>query len=152
MDFLHLHTFAFPILRGSISKLPDERSDYCWCIEIYCAGLFSPEEQGSDLDWVAGTEPYLYAQLLPLRVSSPDELVGQHYAFPQSPEDDPADWEPDQWPFFCLYLLQHEYVYPVSFGFTAKRDGKYRIEIEGKLPACQKSYDIRAEAWLDWEP
>ena len=156
MDFLHLHTIAFPVLRGNLSKLR-EPSDYCWCIEIYCgesvqldARNWPDDREEQDLDWLMGTEPYLYAQLLPLRVEAPDELLGRRYSFPQSPEDNPADWEPNQWPFFCLYTCEHDYAYPMTLTFTAKRDRQYRVEIEGKYPVCRASYDLRIQAWLDW--
>jgi hypothetical protein len=152
VDLLHLDTLVFPVLRGSLSRLRDQSSDYCWCIEIHCgASAEAGEGEESALGYVLGAEPYLYAQLLPLRVRSPEEVVGRRYSFPQSPEDDPADWEPDQWPFFCLYLWEHDYVYPVVLTFTAKRDGQYRVEIEGKYPVDGACYDLRVQAWLDWE-
>jgi hypothetical protein len=153
MDFLHLDRLAFPVLRGSLSRLRDESSDFCWCVEVHCGEAAEQEEgQESELDYVLGAEPYLYAQLLPLRAESPDELIGRRYSFPQSPEDDPADWEPDQWPFFCLYLWEHDYVHPAALGFTGRRGRQYRVEIEGKYPVDGMCHDLRVQAWLDWEP
>jgi hypothetical protein len=157
LDVLHLQSLAFPVLRGSLSKTPGV-GDYCWSIEIHCgesARLYernnSDDQDEDELDWLAGTEPYLYAQLLPLRVPSPDQLVGRRYSFPQSPEDEPADWEPDQWPFFCLYLYEHEYLYPVNVGFTEQRGGRYKVEIAGKYPVGARCYDLKVQAWLDWD-
>jgi hypothetical protein len=153
MDLLHLDTLTFPVLRGSLTRLRDEESDYCWDIEIHCdsSAELGAEDPERELEYVLGAEPYLYAQMLPLRVESLDKLVGRRYSFPQSPEDDPADWEPDQWPFFCIYLWEHDYVHPVALAFTAKRDHQYRVEIEGKYPANGTCYDLRVHAWLDWE-
>ena len=150
MDLLNLDRLAFPVLRGSLSRLRDESSDYCWDVEIHCGkSIEAEEERESDLDYVRGLEPYLYAQLLPLRVKSPEELIGQRYSFPQSP-DGPADWEPDQWPFFCLYLWVHDYVHPTTLAFTGRRGHQYRVEIEGKYPVDGKCFDLRVQAWLDW--
>jgi hypothetical protein len=152
VDLLHLDTLTFPVLCGSLSRLRDESSDYCWCIEIHCGQSAEPaEKQKSDLDYVLGAEPYLYAQLLPLRVKTLAELIGRRYSFPQSPEDDPADWEPDQWPFFCLYLWEHDYVHPAALAFIAKRGRQYRVEIEGKYPIDGAYFDPRVQAWLDWK-
>jgi hypothetical protein len=151
VDLLHLDTLAFPVLRGSLLKLRDGSSDYCWGVEIHCGKAIELEEgQESDLDYVLGLEAYLYAQLLPLRVSSPEELIGRRYSFPQSPDGDPADWEPGQWPFFCLYLWEHDYVHPTTLAFTAQRYRQYRVEIDGKYPVDGKCFDLRVQAWLDW--
>jgi hypothetical protein len=159
MDFLHLHTDAFPVQRGTLSCLRDEPSDYRWCLEIHSGPSTqqddpnrSDDTEEVEMAWLAGAEPYLYAQLLPLRVDSPDDLIGRRYTFPQSPEDDPPDWEEaEQWPFFCLYTSEHDYVHPVSLTFTARREGQYRVEIEGRLPIDDTCYDLRVRAWLDWE-
>jgi len=157
VDFLHLDAVAFPVLRGSLSRL-NEAGDYSWCIEVHCGESEQldyrnwPENKiGSGLDWLAGKEPYLYAQLLPLGVGSPDELIGCRYSFPQSSYDDPADWEPNHWPFFCLYTWEHDYVHPISLAFTAKRGRQYRAEIEGKFPVNNRYHDLRVQAWLDWD-
>jgi hypothetical protein len=154
MDLLHLHNVTFPVVRGTLSKLR-ELGDYCWDIEIYCGKSaqldYCDDRDEQELDWLVGSEPYLYAQLLPLRVGSPGELVGRRYSFPQSPDDSTADWEPNQWPFFCLYLTEHEYAHPMTLAFTAMRGRQYRVEIEGKLPVNNVRYDLRVHAWLDWK-
>jgi hypothetical protein len=152
VDFLYLDTLTFPVLRGSLSKLREETSAYCWCMEILCASSTKSEQtQECELHYLLGTEPYVYAQLLPLGVQAPDELIGRRYFFPQCPEDNPPAWEPDQWPFFCLYLWEHDYLYPTALAFTAQRGGQYRVEIEGQYPVDGKCYQLRVKAWLDWE-
>jgi hypothetical protein len=89
--------------------------------------------------------------MLPLRVQSPDELVGRSYSFPESPFDDPATWDCGQWPFFCLYIMEHDYLFPVTIHFKEKQDGRYRLHILGKYPCDGKEYDIEVETWLIWE-
>jgi hypothetical protein len=152
MDRLRLDTLTFPVLRSSLSKLPKESSDYCWSIEIYCGASAGLEEQEeSDLDYVLGAESCLYAQMLPLRVISPDDLVGRKYSFEQSPDGSRGDWEADQWPFFCLYLWEHDYIYPTTLAFVAVEGRRYRVEIEAKYPVDGKCYALRVGAWLEWE-
>jgi hypothetical protein len=155
MDLLHLDTLVFPVLRGTLSKLRNEPSDYCWDIEVHCGGSDQWDNPNCqvdpELEWIAGAEPYLYAQMLPLRVASPEELVGRRYEFPQTPGSPSEDGEPDQWAFFVLYLHEHDQVYPMTLTFTERRDRQYRVEIAGQYPAIETWYDLRVEAWLDWE-
>ena len=111
----------------------------------------SAEKEDEDFAWLEGAEPYLYAQMLPLEVAGPEELIGRRYTFPQSPDDDPPDWEAArQWPFFCLYTCEHDYAYPMTIAFLAKRDQHYRVEISGKVP-LHKEFDLRVKTWLRWE-
>lgn len=154
MNILRLDSITFPVTSASIKRIPDI-GEYCWCIDVNCGS--SPElndeewpedREEQELDWVAGSEPYLYAQLLPLRVESPKDLAGRSYSFPQTPGDDPADWEPDQWPFFCLYLMEHDYVYPAVVKFSEDRNGRLYLEFEGKLPICGREYDLRVGTTL----
>jgi hypothetical protein len=77
-----------------------------------------------------------------LRVESPDELIGRQYTFPQTPDDDPPDWP---------HLFEHDWAYPMRVAFTAKRDWQYRVEIAGGYPVGGEIYDLRVEAWLDWQ-
>src|SRR5262245_38447496 len=95
------------------ARRPNELSDYRWEIEIYCDE--SPQldyrdwpddrQEGPD-DWLTGTGLLLGAQRLPLRVQSPDELIGRDYWFPP-PDDDPAEWSNDPcWPYFFLYVWE----------------------------------------------
>lgn len=147
MDFLYIDNLAFPVQRATISELRNGEGDYRWCIEIHCGVTKNPNDE----HWLAGTEPYLYAQLLPLRVSSPEELVGRTYYFPQSPDDEPPTWESGQWPFFCAYLHEHEYLYPVKISFDEHRDNRYRILFEGKYPCGDESHEIKVQTWLVWE-
>jgi hypothetical protein len=155
VDFLRINDLAFPVLRGTLSRLRNESSDYCWNIEIHCGRSDQWDnpntEVDEELEWLVGTEPYLYAQGLPLRVASPEELVRRRYDFPQTPDSPLEEGEPDQWSFFVLYLHEHDQVYPMALSFTEKRDRQYRVEIVGKYDANETSYDLRVEAWLDWK-
>lgn len=89
---------------------PEDLGDYCWELEVYCDkspqldhrnGPDDREETEDGL--LAGAEPLLSAQRLPLRVESPDELIGQEYLFPLTPDPGPPDRDLTLgWPFFFL--------------------------------------------------
>lgn len=159
VDHLHLNTIAFPVLRGELYRARDASDDYRWGIEVHCGESphldyrsWPDDRDEGPLDWLAGSEPYLYAQMLPLRVTSPDELIGRAYSFPQSPDDEPADWPRGiGWPFFCLYLMEHDLAHPMRVAFTERRGGQYRVEIAGGYPSGGLVHDLRVEAWLDWQ-
>ena len=112
MDSLFLNSFAFPVRRGVLFRGRKELGEYCWELEVYCGE--SPQLTSRDEhdglpetadDLLAGAEPLLSAQRLPLRVESPDDLVGREYLFPPSPVPDPPDWDTALgWPFFFLYV------------------------------------------------
>lgn len=90
--------------------------------------------------------------MLPLQVESPEELVGRVYSFPQSPDDEPPDWPSGiGWPFFCLYLMEHDLAHPMRVSFTERRGRQYRIEIAGRYPSGGVVHDLRVAAWLDWQ-
>lgn len=161
MDQLFLNSVGFPVLSGTLSRnrgedAPGVRS---WCIEIYCGESpqldyrnWPDDREEDELDWLAGAEPYLCAQKLPLPPDSPDELLGQSFSFPQSPDDEPADWDRGVgWIFFCLYLFEHDLVYPMTVTFTERRDQLYRVKIAGSYSQVGKEpYDLCVEAWLKW--
>jgi len=114
MDQLFLNTVGFPVRRGTLSRNRDDSGVRSWCIEIHCEaspqldGRGGPDAKDEDEQGglVAGVEPYLYAQMLPLPAESPEELVGRSYSFPQTPDDEPAPWDRGAgWLFFCLYML-----------------------------------------------
>lgn len=151
MDYLRIGEFSFPVKRAVLSRLSDSGSDYCWNVEIECDGDASEvSEDDSDPPWYVGTEPSLYAQMLPLRVSHPDELIGREYSFPQTPDDNPADWpEGLGWPFFVLYAWEHDLVYPSRIAFLERQQGRYRVRIESSHVCGPTS--IRVEAWLTFE-
>lgn len=159
MDQLDLNSIAFPVRRGELCRVHDASTDYRWGVEIHCDESLQLDDRDwpddreeGPLDWLAGCEPYLYAQMLPLRAASPDELVGRAYDFPQSPDDDPQDWPSGiGWPFFCLYLTEHSLAHPMRVAFTEKRGRQYRVEIAGRYPDGGVIYDLRVEAWLDWK-
>ena len=158
MDHLYLNTIAFPVLRGELCRGRDASNEYSWGIEVHCCEStqldyrsWPDDRDEGPLDWLAGSEPYLYAQMLPLRVASPDELVGRAYSFPQSPDDEPADWPSGiGWPFFCLYLMEHDLAHPMQVAFTERRGSQYRVEIAGGYPSSGLVHDLRVAAWLDW--
>jgi hypothetical protein len=157
MDYLYINSIAFPIRNGTFRIGKDSSSEYDWGIEINCEESphfrdWSEEREEEPTDWLAGTEPYLYAQMLPLRVKSVDDLVGQVFTFPQTPDDELPDWpEGIGWPFFVLYLFEHDLVYPMQLAFIQKKKGQFRVEITGKYPQGDLSYDLRIQAWLDWQ-
>lgn len=158
MDHLHLNALAFPVVRGELSCARDAETEYRWGVEIHCQASTQFEDPGrpddadeQPEDWTAGFEPYLYAQMLPLRATVPEELVGRSYVFPQSPDDDPPDWPGGLgWPFFCLYLAEHELAHPMRLTFTQRQGRRYRVEIVGRCSDGTAEYDLRVEAWLDW--
>ena len=163
MDSLLIGDYAFPIREGSLSKRKDEPGEYCWCIEVYCEGceqlerrlqrrLKDEDSEDEELHWLTGAEPYLYAQSLPLRVKTAEELIGRTYDFPWSPDDDPPPGYSDGWPFFCLYTWEHDLAYPMRIAFLTKQGGRYRVQIDGKYTMGEECYDLKAQAWLDWEP
>jgi hypothetical protein len=158
MDQLFLNSVGFPVRGGTLSRNRDESGVRSWCIEIRCGE--SPQlddrnwpdhREEQELDWLASAEPCLYAQMLPLPADSPDELVGRTFSFPQSPDDEPADWDRGVgWLFFCLYLFEHDLVHPTTVAFTERHERRYRVKIAGSYPVALRHYDLRAEAWLNW--
>jgi hypothetical protein len=157
VDQLFLNTIGFPVQRGTLYRSPNDRGDYCWEIEIHCDE--SPQldyrnwpdhrPEGPD-DWLAGAEPMLGAQRLPLRVQSPDELIGRDYRFPPL-EENPAEWSDDPcWPYFFLYTWEGYPAEPLHVAFTGKRDQRYRVEIAGAYESGERTYELRVQAWLDW--
>jgi hypothetical protein len=158
VDHLYLNDIGFPIQKATLYRGREVLDDYSWEIEIYCDESPQldyqnwPEErpEGPD-DWLAGTALLLAAQRLPLRVQSPDELIGREYCFPP-PDDNPADWSSDPcWPYFFLYVWEGSPTEPLHVAFTGKRDLQYRVEITGDYVTGEVSYKLRAQAWLDWK-
>src|SRR5262245_13436314 len=151
MDHLFLDTIAFPVRRGVLFRGRKELGDYCWELEIYCDE--SPQLAGEyEEDLLAGASPLLSAQRLPLRVESPDELIGREYLFPPTPKPDPPDWDTRLgWPFFFLYVWEGCATEQLRVAFTQKRDGQYRVEIEGHYVNSGVSYAMRVQAWLEWQ-
>src|SRR4051812_17491818 len=100
MDQLFLNSIGFPVRTSTLSRNRSEPNVRSWCIEIQFGEseqldyrTWPDDREEGELDWLASSEPYLYAQMLPLPVDSPEELVGRTYSFPQSPNDEPADWD-----------------------------------------------------------
>jgi len=160
VDHLFLNTIAFPVERGVLYRGREELGDYCWEVEVYCGE--SPQldyrnwpddrvETADDL--LAGASPLLSAQRLPLRVQSPDELVGREYLFPPTPEPDPSEWQAADpcWPYFFLYIWEGCPTEQLRVAFTAKRGRQYRVEITGGYSNSGVSYSLRVQAWLDWQ-
>lgn len=158
MDQLFLNSIGFPVRSGTLSHNRGGGGVRSWCIEVHCGESpqldyrhWPADREEDELDWLAGTEPSLYAQMLPLPADSPDELVGRTFSFPQSPDDEPADWDRGVgWLFFCLYLFEHDLVYPTTVTFAERRDQRYRVQIVGSYRVGERHYDLRVEAWLDW--
>lgn len=158
MDQLFLSSIGFPVRSGALSRNRDESGAQSWCIEIHCPESpqldyrnWTDDREEAEVGWLAGAEPYLYAQMLPLPADSPDELIGHTYSFPQSPDDEPADWDRGVgWPFFCLYLFEHDLVCPTTVTFTERREQQVRVKIVGSYPFGEGHYDLRVEAWLNW--
>jgi hypothetical protein len=158
VDYLYLNTITFPVRRGTLFRGWEELGDYCWEIEIHCGESPQldyrnwPDDRAEEpLDILAGAEPSLYAQMLPLRVGSPHELVGRVYSFLQTPDDEAPDWPTGLgWPFFVLNLWEDCLAYPMRVAFTQQRGRQYRVEINGRYFDSGVSYDLRVQAWLDW--
>jgi hypothetical protein len=158
MDQLYLNSVGFPVQSGTLSRNRDGPGVRSWCIEIRCGESpqldyreWSDEREEDELDWLASVEPFLYAQMLPLSADSPDELVGRTFSFPQSPNDEPADWDRGVgWLFFCVYVFENDLVYPSTLTFTERRGQRYRVKFSGSYPVGEGHYDLRVEAWLDW--
>jgi hypothetical protein len=94
----------------------------------------------------------LAAQRLPLRIESPDELMGREYLFPPTPLPNPPDWDTALgWPFFFLYFWEGCATEHLRVIFIDKRDGQYRVEIEGGYINSGVPYALRVQAWLDWQ-
>jgi hypothetical protein len=151
VDHLFLNTIAFPVRRGVLFRGRKDLGDYCWELEVYCAESPQFTDQESD-NLLVGAEPLLSAQRLPLRVESPDELIGREYLFPPTPEPDPPDWDSARgWPFFFLYVWEGCPTEQLRVAFTAKRDRQYRVEIEGRYINSGVSYALWVQAWLQWQ-
>jgi hypothetical protein len=152
MDHLFLNEIAFPVRRGVLFRGEKSLGDYCWELEIYCgeSPQFATQDKADDL--LAGAEPLLSAQRLPLRVESPDELIGRKYLFPPTPLPDPPDWDTALgWPFFFLYVWEGCPTEQLRVAFMDKRDNQYRVEIEGGYKNSGVSCALRVEAWLEWQ-
>jgi len=153
MDHLFLNTIAFPVRRGVLFRGRKSLGDYCWELEVYCdeSPEFADQEAPDDL--LAGAAPLLSAQSLPLRVESPDKLIGREYLFPPPmPKPDPPDWDTALgWPFFFLYVWEGYPTEQLRVAFTGKRDGQYRVEIQGGYVNSGVSYALRVQAWLEWQ-
>jgi hypothetical protein len=158
MDQLFLNVVGFPVRSGTLSRNRNEPGVLSWSIEIYCEESpqlnyrnWPDDKEEGELDWLAGVEPFLYSQMLPLPADLTEELVGRSFSFPQSPDDKPADWDRGVgWLFFCLYSFEHDLIYPTSITFTQRQEQKNRVKIVSSYPANQTRYDLRIEAWLDW--
>ncbi|MBY0458574.1 MAG: hypothetical protein K2V38_14640 [Gemmataceae bacterium] len=160
MDHLFLNTIAFPVERGVLYRGREELGDYCWELEINCGE--SPQldfrnwaddrEETAD-DLLAGTPLLLSAQRLPLRVQSPEELVGREYLFPPTPEPDPSEWQDANpvWPYFFLYVWEGCPTEQLRVAFTGQRGRQSRVEIAGGYSNSGVSYTLRVQAWLDWQ-
>ena len=159
MDFLYLNAIAFPVRRGVLSRGRKELGDYCWELEIYCDESPQLDDHNSpddrpetEDDLLAGVPPLLSAQALPLRIESPDELIGREYLFPPTPLPNPPDWDTALgWPFFFLYFWEGSATEQLQVAFTGKRNGQYRVEIEGGYKNSGVSYALRVQAWLEWQ-
>jgi hypothetical protein len=159
LDQLFLNTIGFPVKNGTLYRGGQELGDYCWEIAIYCDESpqldyrhWSEDREWGPDDWLAGTALLLSAQGLPLRVHSPDELIGREFVFPPTPEPEPPDWDASLgWPFFFLYVHEGFPTSQMRVAFTAKRDGQCRVEIVGGYPEGSVVYELRVQAWLDWQ-
>jgi hypothetical protein len=160
VDQLFLNTIAFPVERGVLHRGWEELGDYRWELEVYCGESpqlnyrnWADDRAETADDLLAGASPLLSAQRLPLRVQSPDELVGREYLFPPTPEPDPSDWRDADpcWPYFFLYIWEGCPTEQLRVAFTAKRGRQYRVEIAGGYSNSGVSYSLRVEAWLDWQ-
>ncbi len=157
MDHLYLDEIGFPVRKGTLYHRPDGQSEYSWEVEIYCDESPQldyqnwPDDRPEEPDdWLAGTGLLLAAQRLPLRVQSPDELIGRAYRFPPD-EDDPTKWSDDPcWPYFFLYVWEGYPAEPLQVAFTGKQDRQYRVEISGRYESGERTYRLRVQAWLDW--
>jgi len=160
VDHLFLNTIAFPVERGLLYRGREELGDYRWEVEVYCGESpqldyrnWPDDRVETPDDFLAGTAVMLGAQRLPLRVQSPDELVGREYLFPPTPEPDPSEWEAADlcWPYFFLYVWEGCPTEQLRVAFTAKRGRQYRVEITGGYSNSGVSYTLRVQAWLDWQ-
>jgi hypothetical protein len=157
VDQLYLNTIGFPVQKGTLHRNPRDPSAYSWAIEIVCDESpqldfrsWADDRPEEPDDWLAGTAVMLGAQRLPLRVQSPDELVGRDYWFPP-PDDDPAEWSHGLcWPYFFLYVWEGYPTEPLHATFTGQRDGQYRVEIAGAYIGGGTAYELRVQTWLEW--
>ncbi|OWK38086.1 hypothetical protein [Fimbriiglobus ruber] len=157
VDYLFLNTIAFPVRRGVLSRGREELGDYSWELEVYCGESPQldyqnwPDDRPETIDdLLVGAEPLLSAQRLPLRVRSPDELIGREYLFPPTPEPDLLDGV-TAWPFFFLYVWEGCATSQMQVTFTGKQDGRYRVEISGEYFNSGVSYALRVQVWLEWQ-
>jgi hypothetical protein len=159
VDQLFLNTIGFPVRKGTLYRGREELGDYCWEVEIYCdesaqldyRNWPDDREEGPD-DWLAGAGVLLSAQMLPLGVQAPDELIGREYLFPPTREGAPSDCPAGLgWPYFFLYVWEGVPTAQLRVAFTAKRDRLYRVEIEGRYPDGAVAYELRVQAWLEWQ-
>ena len=159
VDQLYLNTIGFPVQKGTLYRGREELGDHCWEIKIYCDESpqldyrrWREDREAEPDDWLAGTGLLLSAQRLPLRVQSPDELIGREYLFPPTPKGGPPDCPADLgWPYFFLYVWEGAPTAQLRVTFTAKRHRQYRVEIEGGYPEGTVAYELRVQAWLEWQ-
>lgn len=157
-DLLSLNSIGFPVRSGTLSRYRDASGVRCWSIKIHCGESpqlnyreWPDDRLEGELDWLAGAEPFFYAQMLPLPADSPEELVGRTFSFPQSPGDEPAAWDRAAgWLFFCLYLFEHDTAYPMEVTFVERQGIRYRVKIVGFFPCNNTNYQLQVETWLDW--
>jgi hypothetical protein len=160
VDHLFLNTITFPVVRGVLYRGREELGDYRWELEVSCGESSQldyrnwPDDRVKTADdLLAGASPLLSSQRLPLRVRSPDELVGREYLFPPTPEPDPSEWRDANpvWPYFFLYIWEGCPTEQLRVAFTGKRGRQYRVEIAGEYANSGVSYALRVQAWLDWQ-
>ncbi len=152
MDHLYVDSISFPVKTARFSVGGKDKG---WSIEIYCDAnedLESEEDEKNETAFLIGTEPYFYAQMLPIPTEDPAATIGKAYTFPQRPDDDPAPWDRGiGWLFFCLYLWEHELVYPAKVTFLKNRGKKYRVKIEATYPRGKMNHRLAVETWLTWD-
>ncbi len=159
MDCLFLNSIAFPVRRGTLFQGREQLGDYRWEIQIDCdsppqpGGDYNPDYTTDDPhDVLSAAEPSIYAQMLPLCANAPEELVGREYHFPQSPDDEGQDYPVGLgWPYFVVYIWEHCPAGPMRVAFTGRDADRYRVDISGTWFDSGVSYDVRVQAWLNWE-
>jgi hypothetical protein len=160
VDQLYLNKIGFPVEKGTLYRGAEELGDYCWEIEIYCGESpqldyrsWSDNRVWEPDDWLAGTGLLLSAQMLPLRVQLPEELIGREYLFPPTLDGDEPDRPTDRgWPYFFLSVWEAFPTAQLRLAFTAKLGRQYRVEIAGGYPEGGVAYDLRVQAWLECQP
>jgi hypothetical protein len=154
LGFLMLGKYQVPVRKAVLAESRDGEGDYRWSIEVNADELPLPkdDEEADEGPWFLGAEPYLYAQMLPLRVKSWEELAGRRFEFSDSPHDDPPCWECSQWPFFCIHTWEHDYVHPVSLRFLGLDKDRVQVVIDGRYPCGGETARLLVISWLTYEP